>query len=65
MTTSDFRKLLDYHGLSQNAFARIASVNERLVRRWCDKKRVHPLSLGSEARIRQALSNYGNGISSE
>jgi DNA-binding transcriptional regulator YiaG len=62
MTPKDFRILLDYHGLSQNRFAKLAAVNERQVRRWCDLKRAHPLPLGAEARIRQA---FQNGISSE
>lgn len=64
MTPKDFRTLLDYHGLTQNAFARLANVNPRLVRRWADLQRAHPLPLGAEARIRQALANYGNGMSS-
>lgn len=64
MTPNDFRTLLDYHGLTQNAFARFSGVNPRLVRRWCDLQRAHPLPLGAEARIRQALANYGNGMSS-
>jgi hypothetical protein len=66
MTPKDFRALLEYHGLSQNGFAKIAKVNERQVRRWADLRRSqHPLPLGAEARIRQALNLYGNGISSE
>jgi DNA-binding transcriptional regulator YiaG len=65
VTPKDFRTLLEYHGLSQNGFAKLAKVNERQVRRWADMKRAHPLPLGAEARIRQALNLYGNGMSSE
>lgn len=64
MTPKDFRALLEYHGLSQNGFAKLAKINERQIRRWCDTKRAHPLPLGAEARIRQALANHGNGMSS-
>jgi hypothetical protein len=64
MTPSDFRTLLDYHGLTQTAFAKLANVNPRLVRRYCDLRRAHPLPLGFEARVRMALINHGNGISS-
>lgn len=66
MTPKDFRTLLEYHGLSQNGFAKLAKVNERQVRRWADLRRSqHPLPLGAEARIRQALNLHGNGMSSE
>jgi DNA-binding transcriptional regulator YiaG len=65
MTPKDFRALLEYYGLSQNGFAKLAKINERQIRRWCDTKRAHPLPLGAEARIRQALNLYGNGMSSE
>ena len=66
MTPKDFRTLLEYHGLSQNGFAKIAKVNERQVRRWADLRRSpqHPLPLGAEARIRQALNLHSNGMSS-
>jgi hypothetical protein len=64
MTSKDLRTLLEYHGLSQMAFARISGISPRNLRRLCDIKRAHPLPLGAEARIRQALANYGNGISS-
>ena len=67
MTPKDFRTLLEYHGLSQNRFAKLANANERQVRRWADLRRpdLCPLPLGAEARIRQAFANYQNGMSSE
>jgi DNA-binding transcriptional regulator YiaG len=64
MTSKDLRALLEYHGLTQNAFARISGISTRNMRRLCDTKRAHPLPLGAEARIRQALANHGNGMSS-
>jgi hypothetical protein len=64
MTPKDFRTLLEYHGLSQNGFAKISGFSERHIRRLCDLKRAHPLPLGAEARIRVVLSNYSKGISS-
>lgn len=64
MTAKDLRILLEYHGLSQMAFARLSGISPRNLRRLCDTKRAHPLPLGAEARIRQALANHGNGISS-
>jgi ParB-like chromosome segregation protein Spo0J len=64
MTPKDFRALLDYHGLSQNGFAKISGFSERHIRRLCDLKRAHPLPLGAEARIRQALNLHSNGMSS-
>jgi RNase adaptor protein for sRNA GlmZ degradation len=58
MTPNDFRTLLDYHGLTQTAFAKLANVNPRLVRRYCDLRRAHPLPLGFEARVRMAETEY-------
>ena len=59
MTTKDFRTLLKYHGLTQAKFARLANVDPRLVRRWADRRRAHPLSLGTEMRIRMAFQSKG------
>ena len=59
MTSLDFRNLLEKHGLSQLAFARLANVDPRLVRRWADKRRAHPLTMGAEMRILMALQSKG------
>ena len=59
MTSLDFRNLLEKHGLSQLAFARLANVDPRLVRRWADKRRAHPLAMGAEMRIYVALQSKG------
>jgi transcriptional regulator with XRE-family HTH domain len=64
MTAKDLRTLLEYHGLSQLAFARLSGISPRNLRRLVDTKRAHPIPLGAEARIRQALENHGNGMSS-
>ena len=42
MTPSDFRAALANLGLSQAGFARIALVDARTVRRWCDGTRAVP-----------------------
>ena len=42
MTPSDFRAALADLGLSQAGFARIALVDARTVRRWCDGTRAVP-----------------------
>lgn len=42
MTPDQFRAALADLGLSQAGFARIAQVNPRTVRRWCDGTRAVP-----------------------
>jgi DNA-binding transcriptional regulator YiaG len=42
MTPSDFRATLADLGLSQAGFARMAMVDARTVRRWCDGTRAVP-----------------------
>jgi DNA-binding transcriptional regulator YiaG len=42
MTPSDFRATLADLGLSQAGFARLALVDARTVRRWCDGTRAVP-----------------------
>jgi DNA-binding transcriptional regulator YiaG len=42
MTPDQFRAALADLGLSQVGFARIAQVNPRTVRRWCDGTRAVP-----------------------
>ena len=59
MTSLQFRALLEKHGLSQLAFARLANADPRLVRRWADKHRAHPLTMGAEMRILMALQSKG------
>lgn len=59
MTSIEFRNLLEKHGLSQMEFARLAKADPRLVRRWADKRRAHPLTMGAEMRIRMALQSKG------
>lgn len=59
MSPIEFRNLLESHGLNQSQFARLANVDPRLVRRWCDKRRAHPLTMGAEMRIRMALQSKG------
>lgn len=59
MTSKDFRTLLEYHGMTQSGFARLANVDPRLVRRWADRRRAHPLTMGAEMRIRMAFQSKG------
>ena len=59
MTSKDFRELLDQHGLNQSEFARLAKADPRLIRRWADRRRVHPLTMGAEMRIYVALQSKG------
>ena len=59
MTSKEFRALLDQHGLNQSEFARLAKVDGRLVRRWCDVRRAHPLTMGAQMRIYVALQSKG------
>ena len=59
MTSKDFRELLSQHGLNQSQFARLANVDGRLVRRWCDVRRAHPLTMGAQMRIYVALQSKG------
>ena len=60
MTPRDFRNLLEKHGLSQMEFARLSKTDPRLVRRWCDTRRMeHPLSMGAEMRIYVTLQSKG------
>jgi DNA-binding transcriptional regulator YiaG len=42
MTSDQFRTALADLGLSQAAFARLAMVDARTVRRWCDGTRAVP-----------------------
>ena len=42
MTPSDFRAALADLGLTQTGFARLALVDSRTVRRWCDGTRAVP-----------------------
>jgi DNA-binding transcriptional regulator YiaG len=42
MTPDQFRAALADLGLSQAGFARLAQVNPRTVRRWCDGTRAVP-----------------------
>jgi DNA-binding transcriptional regulator YiaG len=59
MTSKEFRGLLDQHGLNQSEFARLAKMDARLVRRWCDVRRAHPLTMGAQMRIYVALQLKG------
>ena len=59
MTSNEFRVLLAEHGLNQSQFARLANADPRLVRRWADKRRSHPLTMGAELRIRIAIQSKG------
>ena len=59
MTPDQFRAALADLGLSQVGFARLAMVDARTVRRWCDGTRAVPgpvvALLGMMAQHRQAL----------
>jgi len=55
MQASDLRAALAEIGISQAAFADLAGVNPRTVRRWVDQRREEPLSRYATMVIEQTL----------
>ena len=55
MLASDLRAALAEIGISQAAFADLAGVNPRTVRRWVDQRRQEPLSRYARMVIEQTL----------
>ena len=55
MQASDLRAALSEIGISQAAFADLAGVNPRTVRRWVDQRRQEPLSRYARMVIEQTL----------